>query len=145
MGARQEPKGQMDAIHFMHLQKTQSAILPFFEDPNQEGNAAHQSPCEQSQTWDTVQSGHLWKSSYVGGCESSFKGIDHRGLLHFSWRRDVREGLVAVPAHLKNYHVGKYVLSLAVPQRFQGRQVFQSETQLPWQTALPLPFIVIGK
>lgn len=43
-------KGQMDAIHFMHLQKTQSATLPFFEDPDQEGNAAHQSPCGQSQT-----------------------------------------------------------------------------------------------
>lgn len=71
--------------------------------------------------------------------------MDHRSLLHFSWRRDVREDLVAVPAHLKVYHVGKNVLSLAVPQRFQGRQVFQPETQLPWQTTLPLPFIVIGK
>lgn len=52
-------KGQMDDIHFMPLWKTQSATLPLLEDPDQEGNAAHQSPCGLCQTWDAVQSGHL--------------------------------------------------------------------------------------
>lgn len=89
-------------------------------------------------------SGHPWLLGYVEECEIHPRPVITETCFIFLWRRDVREEFCC-PSTFKDYHVGKNVLPLAAPQRFQGHQVFQSETQLSWQFTLPLPISAVGK